>query len=421
MSAVATLAGRRVVAAAAGAQSWAARLIGTGVFGISGRGLPAATIDPAQLRSVVVVRPDELGDLVMTSPFLRELRRALPEARITLVVKPELAELVAACPYVDAILTYPVSAPKWQRPFVLPLRAMRMARRLLRPLEPDLVVLPRWDGDQCYATFLAYWSGARWVVGHSEGVTDYKRTINRGFDRLLTHPIGDRTVRHEVERSLEPLAVLGRTPVEDRLELWTVPSDRVFADRLLADAGVQPDDRLVALSPGAGHSVLKQWPLEHFVELATRLAEAPDTRLVLVGAGADVPLTRQIAAAVGDRAIDTAGRTTIGQAAALLERSALCISNDTGPMHVAAAAGVPVVALFGASNYRRFGPWKGHRVLTLDLPCSPAMGVASIDRCRSCLFDRPRCMHELSVDSVAQVASAALRMAPGYDKPPALR
>jgi hypothetical protein len=173
----------------------------------------------ASVRRAVVLRPDEIGDVVVTGPFLREFRRLLPDAHITLVVKPAARALVEHCPYVDAVHVYPGRRhARALRPIVLPVVALRFALAALRPQRPDLVVLPRWDGDQSYATFAAAWSGAPWVVGYSERVSPYRQTINRGFDRLLTQPLGapehggaPPAVRHEVERALDVVRALGGT------------------------------------------------------------------------------------------------------------------------------------------------------------------------------------------------------------------
>jgi ADP-heptose:LPS heptosyltransferase len=360
----------------------------------------------ADARRIVVVRLDEIGDVVLTTPFLRELRRAAPRARITLVVKPEVLNLVELCPHVDEVRTHRTSAPPLLGEFVRPIRALRTAVRELRPIGADVAILPRWDADRWGATFLAYWTGAPVRVGHSERVSSFKRMINRGFDRLLTHPVCVAGRRHEADRGLDLLRSLGHEPVDDRLELWTDAADARFADDLLAAHGVGGGDRVVALNPSAGHSVLKQWPLEHFRELATRLAGA--ARLLVVGAPADAPLGRAIAEAVPGAVVDATGRTTLRQTVALLRRAEVCVTTDTGPMHMAVAAGTRVVALFGPSDYRCYGPRGAHQVVSLDLPCSPATREDKRDRCARCELGEPRCMIDLPVERVAAAVRRAM-------------
>ncbi len=404
-----------MVTAAAAAQSGLAYALGRSLLGCPPRARTPEPIDLAGVRRVVVLRPDEIGDVVLTTAFLRELRLVLPSAHITLVVKPEVRDLVELCPYVNAVKTYDVSGPKWARPFALPLRALRMASAERRAGAPDLVLLPRWDADQSYATFLGFWTGARYRVGHAERVTGYKHTINRGFDRLLTHALDDRRVLHEVEQTMGIIRLLGREPADDRLELWTGPADDAFAARFLGEHGVAAGDAVVALSPGAGHSRLKQWPVQHFRELAgTLLDDGVATRVLVVGSKQDGELARRIADGLGGRVIDAAGKATLRQTAALLRRCRLFVGNDTGPMHMAAAVGVPVVALFGPSDHRRYSPWRRQTVVTLDLACSPAARQVTEDRCPTCIFAHPLCMDDMRVPLVADaVRSAAGRAAGG--------
>jgi heptosyltransferase-2 len=132
--------------------------------------------------------------------------------------------------------------------------------------------------------------------------------------------------------------------------------------------------------------------------------------VVVLGAPADAPLGAAIAGAAPGRVADLCGATTLRQTAALLRRCAVAVSNDTGLMHLAAAAAPAVVALFGPSDYRRFGAWKEHTLLTLDLPCSPAGGAQDVgDRCARCRFDRPYCMHDLDVERVRRAVLQILQ------------
>jgi heptosyltransferase-2 len=358
---------------------------------------PAAPVRRATARSILVVRPDEIGDVVLTTAFLRELRRAAPRARITLVVKPEVRNVVDRCPYVDEVLTFATAGGRWTGEVARPVRALRAAVGRLRPLAAEIAFVPRWDVDRWGASFLAYWAGAPVRVGHSERVLPFKRVINRGFDRLLTHPVCDTARKHEVERTLDLLRSLGHQPASDRLELWTDADDDGFAVQFFAARGVTPADRVVALNPSAGHSVLKQWPVEHFSALARRLAADGCTKVLVIGSRGDAALGRAIAEAAPASVLDATGQTTLRQTVALLRRADVCVTTDTGPMHMAVAAGVPVVALFGSSDYRSYGPRHEHRVLSLDLACSPAIADDKRDRCNHCELGEPRCMIDLPV------------------------
>lgn len=385
-----------------GAQARAAPAFG-------GRRAPPGPLDLAQVHSVLVLHPLEIGDVVMLTPSLRALRRLLPGARITLVVTPEVLPLVALCPHVDSVQPYAQKMrPAW-RPLRLPGRAWATARRLAASEGPfDLALMPRYLEDNCYAAFLAYWSGARWRVGYSEKFSDRKRRLNRGFDRLLTHALDAPPLQHDVLSALDLLRVLGGTVSDDALELWWDAADEAAARSLLRDGGAGPGERLVALCPTGGHSALKQWPVENFARLG-RWLQSQGARVVLVGGPGDGALGELLAEALGAGVINATGRTTLRGLAALLAQCRCFVGCDAGPMHMAAAVGTPTVALFGSSCRHRFGPWgPGHIALSRELPCSPCGRGHTPYRCRTCLYSRPECLHGLAVEEVQAAVGAAL-------------
>src|SRR5262249_29260712 len=150
-------------------------------------------------RSILVVRLDSIGDLVLTSPLLRELRRLNPDAWITLVVDPRYVNLVELCPFVSEVLTFELETHGG--PFgrlALHMCALRLAGRHLWRRQFDLALLPRWDVDYYHSAFVAYFSGALSRVGYSEKVTPSRQQNDRGLDILFTHMLDDRAVKHEV-------------------------------------------------------------------------------------------------------------------------------------------------------------------------------------------------------------------------------
>lgn len=380
-------------------------------------GVPARSAEPlpalGTMRRILVVRLDELGDLVLSTAFLRELRRAAPLAHITLVVQPGVAGMLKNVSFVDELITYDVRCRRSLRPFILPLRALVFGLRRLRPLRAELAILPRWDADQVYATLVALFSTARYRVGYSHLVNAYKARINAGYDRLLTQVLDGHGVMHEVERSLDVLRQLGAEPVRNDIELSGDPAEGASVSSLLGSA--DEDDggrRWVAICPSFGHSALKQWPPEHFAALVSRLEARGDVRVVLLGSAADSELAASIVAGVGNGVIDLTGRTTLAQLPSLLSRCALFIGADTGVTHMAVAVGIPVVGIFGPTNTARFAPW-GQDVVTLDFACSPVHRLPEEDRCRRCILDMPRCMTELPPTLVYDAAARRLDSARG--------
>lgn len=356
---------------------------------------------------VVVIRVDEIGDTLLTGPLLRELRRNLPDAEITLVVNPGVANLVERCPYVDHVVTYRWSVAGLFGRLKRHARALRLARRELWPRRLDLALLPRWDRDRYHASFLAYFSGALHRVGYSEATTEGKKRMNAGADRLFTRVLTAGGAEHEVERNLDMLRALGGEVRDTGLEVWLDDDDEAEAERLLGDAeGARRP--LIALGIGAG-SQRRVWPIPRYAELARALERRHGAGVVVVGSRQDrvrVESFRRQSGAI----VDLVGRTTLRQAAAVLKRCDLYVGNDTGVMHLAAAAGIPVVEISchprtGSPAHDhspvRFGPWGvEHRVLRPLEPLPPCTD--------GCSGRVSHCITAVSVDQVLEAANALL-------------
>lgn len=362
-----------------------------------------------QTANVLVVRLDEIGDMVMCTPFLRALRQRLPSAHITLVVKPGIRPLFENCLDIDEVLVFSFHyrEPSLLRAWTLPPRTLIFAARHLWRRRYDLAFLPRWDTDYYFATFLAYWSGARRRLGFSEAVTAKKRWANCGFDRLLTEAIFDKPLRHETDR---PLLLLGEVGLEKAgpQEIKIGEEDRSFAEALLRSEGIGPDEMLIGMGPSGGHSVLKQWPLENFARLGRQLQEEQGGRLLLFGGPDEAALGAALAEKIGPSAVNLAGRTSLKQSAALMTRCRVYVGNDSGPTHVAAAVGAPVVAIFGSSCPHRFHPGENTALVWHPLPCSPCRTINHEERCQVCIFDEPRCLTQITVDEVQQAVQDRL-------------
>jgi ADP-heptose:LPS heptosyltransferase len=399
---------RRILPALASAR--AARALAEPVFRLRGRREASTELALCRMKNILVVRLDEIGDVVLTSPFLRELRRGAPAAHITLVVKPGTRNLVERCPHVDEVLTFDGSARGRLAALEVRARTWKMARKELWPQRFDLAILPRWDADYTHATFLAYFSGAAARIGFSENVNRVKQQINRGNDQLLTHALYDHAAKHEVEHNLDVLRALGGEVRDTRLELWLAPEDEAFAEATLAarSAGA----RLVAFGVGAG-ARKRRWPVSRFVEVGRRLCGEGPTRIVVVGGAEDGLAAEKLERELGIAVINLTGKATLRQTAATLKRCDLFIGNDAGPMHLAAAAGVPVIEIccqhrggspLDANSPVRFGPW-GVESVVLQ-PERPGGTCAE-----TCLAGMPHCILGVSPKHVQQAIARVSRQA----------
>jgi len=313
--------------------------------------------------NILIVRNDGLGDNILTAPLLRAIRRRFGGAKISLLTSRLAAGLYHSCPYVDAIYVQdraPHAQPLWRL-----VEVWTMARRLFRDARFDLAILPRWDQDADGGVLMAVMSGAPERIGHSTCVNPDEHPRNRGLDRFLTRRLLDTSVRHEVLRALEPARQLGATDPDTRLELWPSPADQQWAREFWTAHAVAVGGRLIVV--GIGGAVAKRvWPRDRVVELVRRIAASGPATFLIIGGPEDGAAGQTIATAAGTQAINLCGGPTLNQLAALLQRAGVYIGNDTGTMHLAAAAGLPCVVISchplggspaHANSMERFHPW----------------------------------------------------------------
>ena len=359
--------------------------------------LPALT----DIKHVLVVRLDGIGDMVLTTPFLRELRRNLPQAAITLVVRPSVRNLIELCPYTDKVLVFDYADSRHPLALLTILRAAHFKRRYFGAQQFDLAIVPRWDADPHFAAVVAVGSGARSRLGYSERASLEKAELTPGLDQLLTHVRGPGPVQHEARRNLDLIQLMGGPTIDERLELWLDDSDREFAKACLTTDDRQAPEFLLAVAPGAAN-LRGRWPVSRFVEVADWSLKTNGGGVVVVGGDSDRSMGEQLRRALGPRVINAAGRATLRETAAILRRCTLFVGNDSGPMHLAAASGLPVVEISchpvkGAVDHDnsplRFGPWCAQHAVVQPvaplLPCTDA-----------CTAEVPHCIQTISVAEV---------------------
>jgi len=363
--------------------------------------------DVRDARALLVVALAEIGDAVMLSALLRELRGVAPLARVTLVVRPSVRALFEPCPYVDEIVEYEPRCARALRPLVLPARARRFARARLAGRRFDVAVVPRWDVDHHFALAVALFSGAPRRVGFGEHVTARKSRLNAGFSSLLTDVVRGAPVAHEVERMVEIASALGASEPSAALELWLSDADRLTARAVTERPGVASGAPVVALGIGAADPK-RRWPVERFAVVGRALQAQIGAHVLVIGGPGDVAPQHALLAALESNAAGLAGKLTLRETSAVLERCRLYIGNDSGPLHLAAAVDVPCVELSchprdGDPQHNnapeRFGPWGvPHAVIRPAHPSAPCDA--------SCRAREPHCILQLEAMDVVGRAIA---------------
>ncbi|MFA4981713.1 MAG: glycosyltransferase family 9 protein [Candidatus Omnitrophota bacterium] len=379
--------------------------IGEPVFWILGRRWNRKKIDMPHLKRVLVVRLDGIGDVVLTTPFLRELRKNLPNARITLIVRPEALNLVKLCPYVDEILTHDWKEPGIFAYLMWHISALKFSIFHLWKRRFDLSILPRWDVDNRNSSFIIYFSGARLRVGYSENVRPEKIELNKRYDILFTHVISDKTLKHEVEHNLDVITFIGGKIERDNLELWLKEDDSTFAQSLLRRFNIDAKCFFVGIGPAAQEN-LRMWPKERYLDMLDWFLKETASKIVLLGNKNERLIgdyiENNIKKEFSDRIINIMGETTLRQTAGLLKYCRFYLGNDTGVMHIAAAMKIPVIEIsswsdsgnkFSAKSPFRFAPWKTRCVIVNPRhPLSPCV--------YDCVSSESHCIAQVTIEDV---------------------
>ncbi|SRR6266581_249093 len=338
----------------------------------------ATQLGSAAIGHILVVSSTAIGDTLLSTPALRSLRLAYPAARISLLINVAYEELFRDHPRVDELIPYHGGYRRFLR-LVRQLRARRF----------DLACILH--GNEPQATPLAYLSGARFI---------FKLPNTSRFRFLLTNAepvLGWDDFAHGIDQRLAVAGLGGGAATDRRMELPIADAARREVAALAARQGIVAGTPLLALQAGASTRSRRWAPSRHAALARRLLAERPDLHIVLTGSPTERALTESIAAAVAStRLWNAAGELPLRLLPALVERCAVMVSGDTGPMHMAVAAGTPVVALFAVSDWRRSGPaydLERHIVIQKWRTCEPCLS-------KNCPYDEPICMENTSVDEV---------------------
>ncbi|MDX2084938.1 MAG: lipopolysaccharide heptosyltransferase II [Candidatus Melainabacteria bacterium] len=348
---------------------------------------------PKNPRRVLVVRHRFIGDTLLMVPFLRNLRQALPEAQIDVLVEPQTAELLEGCPYVDNLIPVEPKTVGWSARLQ---SFWKMLERLRVNRYDVAFVLKR----SFSSAFLVWLAGIPLRVGFS----------TEGRRWLLTHPVPYRMDRHEVESFLDALRCVDLPVTEDSLEAWWTDAESQYAATLL---NRQPEERHLGIHLTSSNPA-KEWSDTQFAKLALALLtkKKPDSsqtgRTILHGLGLSQDWTRyeQLRARMPhdlrDQVVNHCGKTTLRQSLALIAQLDGLVGVDSGPLHMAAAVGTPVVALFGPMSDQKWHPWtQAHRVVAVDLPCRPC-------HLKGACPHEYACMKQLSVEAVLDACQTVM-------------
>ncbi len=356
---------------------------------------------------ILLVRLRLLGDVVFTTPLLRALRRQYPDAHLTYLVEPTAEPVVRTNPHLDRVIVAP------RRRGLARLRDDAALARTLRRERFD-VAIDLHGGPR--GAWLTWTSGAPRRIGYT---TTGRRWM---YTDLVARP-ADLSARHSVLKQwdlLGPLGIGACDPVRDSVEMPEEAGAAARVGEMLRKAGVREGDPVVLLHISAGNP-FRRWPLESFATLVSQLAARdPNRRFVLTSGPSDAEAAQRLADRI--RAVSAAlviPRTfDVDELRALAARATVYIGGDSGPMHIAATTGTPIVGLFGPTLAERSLPWRSPRLFAeaVDagpLPCRPC-------RQRTCEPGDFRCLTRITPEQVAAAAERALAAAARLRQPEAM-
>lgn len=339
-----------------------------------------------QADNILIRGTNWIGDAVMTLPAIAAVRNTFPRAKITILVKPWVTDIFRLCPDIDEIMLFQSPGPheglagKWG------------IARDIRKKQFDAAILLQ---NAIEAAIIAFLAGIPVRAGYSSD--------GRGF--LLTHAVRRTKAllkRHQTDYYLEMVKALGCQPAGREAVLTLGKDEEHLAGELLAGYGIQDSRLLVGMAPGATYGPAKKWFPERFSSVADRLADGFSAQIILFGSSEDNDTAATVQARAKYPMFDLTGKTSLKEAMAMMARCRLFISTDSGLMHVAAALGVPTIAIFGSTNPATTSPPGQHNIIIhKNVACSPCLKT-------DCPTDF-RCMDLIGVDDVYEAAVRMLR------------
>ncbi|MBA3036114.1 MAG: lipopolysaccharide heptosyltransferase II [Desulfobacterium sp.] len=316
-------------------------------------------LDKSDINTILIRATNWVGDAVMTLPALEAVRENFPSARITVLARPWVAPLFENHPAVNDVLIF-----QKHDSFIKDLAEIKSLIESIKEKQFDLALLFQ---NAFEAAIIAYLGGIKYRVGFdSDG---------RGL--LLTHAI-KRTNEifkiHQVEYYLSILKALGYTAESRNPAIHIAEDVLAKADNLLKLNGINEDDFLLGFAPGAIFGNAKKWPPERFAEIGDLAAQRWGAKTIIMGSKKEQYIGSIVTGLMRYNPVDFCGTTSLEEAIAIISRCNFFLSNDSGLMHVAAALGVPTLAIFGSTDHVATGP-RGPktRILKHNIDCAPCM------------------------------------------------
>lgn len=335
----------------------------------------------ADIHRILIRAVNWVGDAVMTTPAIGLIRQHFPQAEITVLANRMVGEVFSHHEWVDRVIMFD---RKGRHKGIS--GRFRLSLELRKESFDMAVILPNSFGSALVP----------WLAGIP--VRLGKSSDGRGF--MLTGrylPAKETAVIHEVGYYLDLVRHFGFSGQIEKPGIFTTPEEDSDAAGKLAAHGISADDILIGINPGAAFGSAKRWYPERFAEVARRLAAEWSARTIIFGGPSETEIAADIEKRLSGDGVNLAGKTTVRELMALIKRCNFFVTNDSGPMHLAAAFGVPLAAIFGSTDHATTSPYTDKAVIIRkDVPCAPC-------KLRVCTADH-ECMTAVTADDVVEAS-----------------
>ncbi|MFZ3091785.1 MAG: lipopolysaccharide heptosyltransferase II [Nitrospirota bacterium] len=329
-------------------------------------------------KNILIIKPSSIGDVIHALPFLKAIRGRYPEAAISWLINRGIDELIRDNSSLDEIILF--ERKRWGGfdDIGYKLRGVTEFIRGLRQKRFDLII----DLQGLFRSgIIAYLSGADYRIGFANA-REFSPIF---YNYNVSHPPIE---MHAVDRYLLIAKELGADITKKDFKINIPEKEKEYAASLISKIKKRP---LIAINPSARWET-KMWPLKRYAELTDTIAAKLKAQPLLIGGREDEVRINELSSITKSKPLNLSGKTSLLQLAALLKKVDLLITNDSGPMHIAAAVGTPVIAIFGPTSPVRTGPYgNGHVVLQSSLPCI---------RCLKKRCNDLKCMEAITVEEV---------------------
>ena len=338
-------------------------------------------------KSTIVLKLGGLGDLLMVTPAIRAYKKSFPKTKLNFIVGKSNQQVLKGNPYIDCLYTvddFKIFRGGLNEKISETLKLMN----IIKNISPDTIFILHRDWRWNFVSFL---SGVKERYG-------FKRDL-RGL--FLTKAVKTSEKEHEIKKYFKVFGMQNGFK-EDGLKMDIFPSNQ-DEDDLLKLTGNFLKNKVIAVSPGGASNAkeemdIRRWPIEYYLQLVKKIIEKTDYSILLIGGKNDVQFTRKLRIDKR-RIIDLAGKTNIQQTYLALRKCKALVTHDSGPMHIGAAAGIPVISLFGPTHPLEKYPITNPKSVFIwkveSVPCAPCYRDGKFPKCKS-----KECMYEISVDEV---------------------